>query len=55
MSRGLTDPIEEPGEGGPSLDDLMQVTLSVFFGLEALNKKLDEVLKFIEVNDVEGD
>lgn len=54
MSRGLTDePVEVP-DGPATIDDVMEVVLSIFFGVEALNKKFDAVLNYLEENDVEG-
>jgi len=43
MSRGLTDPIEEPDDSElpASNEDIMAVVLSVFMMVESLHQRLD--------------
>lgn len=52
MSRGLTDDVVDvPDEASASTNDIMEVVLSIFFGVEALNRKLDAVLEFVQLQE----
>lgn len=52
MSRGLTDDVVDvPDEAPASTNDIMEVVLSIFFGVEALNRKLDAVLEFVQLQE----
>jgi hypothetical protein len=52
VSRGLTDDVVDvPDEAPASTNDIMEVVLSIFFGVEALNRKLDAVLVAVQLQE----
>lgn len=56
MSRGLTDDVVDvPDEQPASTNDIMEVVLSVFFGVEALNRKLDAVLEAVRLQEAKDE
>lgn len=52
MSRGLTDDVVNVPDVQPvSTDEILEVVLSIFFGVEALNRKLDAVLEAVGLQE----